>query len=348
MQDTIGKIGSLIPENPLLALSAIVAVLVLGAVIWAVQTPVLRRAFVKFYYLARNTLSADLEWRDLAYWLIIGAFVALPIALSRGWGKGGDSTFHWQEFFIVIAIVALGNAARIVFSGLSESRRILRPVHGGFWRQNRKIATAAILKKVNTLVDNRPADETQVKKLITDLLEIIVLHVRDHRGNHKRVDVFANLLLIQGDDLVVVARDPTLHTNDYRREIPKWYKKAALVAGRAIESKTAVSVGDLTIEYPEAPKNKPYRSILAIPLMTSDNERPIGALSIDSTRPYFFESFTPGTVENDLENSLAPYLHTLILVLEVLLSRDPTMMLDALLRGGERSSVGEAGGLNGH
>src|SRR5438477_5561365 len=30
-------------------------------------------------------------------------------------------------------------------------------------------------------------------------------------------------------------------------------------------------------------------------------------ISLDSSRPYFFESFTPGVIENDLENSLAPY-----------------------------------------
>jgi hypothetical protein len=343
MADTIVEALSdmveLAGDHPYLFASGVGALATLIFVAWALRTAVMRTALRKFLYLARNSLSADLT-RDLVYWLLIGVCVALPVALTRGYGKGGDSTFHWGEFFLVLAIVAIGNAARVVFAGLSAGRKILRPVHGGVWRVDRKIRTAAILKKVNALLDARPADVQQVRRLIEDLLALVVSHVRDHRGNHERVDVFANLLLVDGEELVVVARDPNLMTSkDLKRTTPARYPKAVLAAGRAIEARTVVAVGDYHEDYPELPKNKPYRSVLAIPLIPRDDRPPIGALCVDSSRPYFFESFKPGIVENDLENSLAPYSHTLLLALEALLSREPSEMLALLLRPHDAAAV---------
>jgi hypothetical protein len=332
----------LIPTHPLLFAAVIIALVGVGFVVWALSTAVMRTALRKFYYLARGALSADLP-RDLIYWLVIGVCIALPIALIRGYGQGGDSKFHWGEFLGALGIVAVGNAFRAMFTGLSAGRKILRPVHGGVWRTDRKIKTAAILQKINALLEAPSHDIQQVRRLIEDLLDVAVSHVRDYRGNHKSVDVFANLLLVDGEDLVVVARDPNLtNSKDLKRTTPARYAKATLAAGRAIEARAAVAVGDYHLEYPELPKNKPYRSVLAIPLMPKPDQPPIGALCIDSSQPYFFESFTPGAVENDLDNSLAPYVHTLLLALEALLSRRPSEMLAFLLRPHEATGKRDA------
>lgn len=90
-----------------------------------------------------------------------------------------------------------------------------------------------------------------------------------------------------------------------------------------------LSVGRLIHEYPETNRSKPYQSILAIPLVATD-ERVIGALSIDSTRPYFFQSFTPGQTEDALENGLQPYLQLILLALEGLAGESTTEVIDSL------------------
>ena len=59
---------------------------------------------------------------------------------------------------------------------------------------------------------------------------------------------------------------------------------------------------------------------------------PYGVLSVDCSQPYFFESFAPGKVENDLENSLQPYAHLITLTLEALISTDPSAMISRLAK----------------
>jgi len=104
-----------------------------------------------------------------------------------------------------------------------------------------------------------------------------------------------------------------------------------MLCGRAMERRKVLSVGVLTQAYPEGPMNKPYQSILAIPLFGAKRDTPYGALSIDCSRPYFFESFVPGQVENDLENSLQPYAHLITLALETLVSTDPSEVVVKLV-----------------
>lgn len=355
MTGVLTNIAELVTANPWLVAFWCAAIVLTGVLGWSLRTPVMRNAFRKFAYLTRNAFSKDLGARDLFYWLFLGCCVAFPVALVRGYGKAGDRTFHWEEFVFVLIIVAVSNGARAVFIGLTAGGKILRPIHGRVWLIDRKIKTAAILQRVNTLLEDGDPPVQRVRELISDILDVIVSHVRDHRGNHEHVEVFANLLLIDGDDLVVVARDPNLTTSkDLKRTTPARYPRAVLAAGRAIEGRTVVSVGDYHLEYRELPKNKPYRSVLAIPLLKGSLEtgpdgetQIVGALCIDSSRPYFFEAFKPGILENELENSLAPYTHLLILVLESLLSRDAGEMLSRLLRphetvrpaldGGEKS-----------
>lgn len=68
---------------------------------------------------------------------------------------------------------------------------------------------------------------------------------------------------------------------------------------------------------------------MAIPLFGTD-DNPYGVLSIDSSRPYFFESFITDQVENDLENSLQPYLQLITMILECLVSHDKSVVLQKL------------------
>jgi hypothetical protein len=113
-----------------------------------------------------------------------------------------------------------------------------------------------------------------------------------------------------------------------------------MLCGRAITARKVLSVRDLVHSYPEGPKNKPYRSILAIPLFGAEGSAAYGALSLDCSEPYFFDSFTPEKVENDLENSLQPYVHLITLTLEALVSTDRAVMIARLIEASAPRSQG--------
>lgn len=289
----------------------------------------------KFLIQLKNFLAVDYGWREFLHWLITTALIASIFGLGRGLQhrKDGSLSFDWPLFFAVVGGVILINVVSNLWDALARGKKLVGPVHGQKWRTQRKIAAAAILQRVNERLDRKPVDPEELQVLLADLLDCIVLHIRDVRGSHRedKVDVFANLLLVDGDELVVVARDSNLQGEHFYREIPKRYPSASMVAGRAITAGCALSVGDLTAEYREAPRNKPYRSILAVPVIASDGETRLGALSIDSSRPYFFQTFQQGKVENELENGLQPYVHTLTLILEGLISREPSEILLYLL-----------------
>ena len=257
----------------------------------------------------------------------IGLYTGVPaitIAFLQGFRDFDKKGFDWHTFWTVFLVVTVvGIVANIINSSMTF-RRILSPGAGRIWRTQRKSVTAAIIQRLNRHITHKTATPAEVQKNHRDLLDVIVLHVRDHRGNFRndRPRVFANLLLEDGADLIVVVRDSFSHSPQYHRPIPTRYPKSTLLCGRAIEARKVLSVGVLTQQYPEGPTNKPYKSILAIPLFGAQGDLPYGALSVDCSQPYFFESFIPGQVENDLENSLQPYAHLITLTLEALISTE--------------------------
>ena len=112
LEDIAKRLVSLIEERPLLFAVLLLGLVLVACLAWLLRTPVMRQAFRKLYYLTRNM---SIGWRDLLYWLFIGVCIALPLALIRGYGKAGDNTFHWAEFWTVLGIVAASNAGRAVF-----------------------------------------------------------------------------------------------------------------------------------------------------------------------------------------------------------------------------------------
>lgn len=291
-----------------------------------------RRTVVKLFYLARNLIGVDVGLRGVVQLGLYSALPAIGVAFTKGYGDRKQKGFQWHSFWVVFLVISAVGIVVNVFNRSMNMRRVLSPGAGGVWRAERKSATAAIIQRINCLITRGPASLDDVKAILRDLLDVVVLHVRDHRGSFRdeRSEVFANLLLVDGDELVVVARDKVSHSTQYQRPVPARYPKATMLCGRAIESKKVLSVGLLAQAYPEGPTNKPYKSILAMPLFSARDDVPYGALSIDCSRPYFFESFIPGQAENDLENSLQPYIHLITLVLEALVSTEWRRVVRAL------------------
>lgn len=293
-----------------------------------------RRLLVKLFYLIRYMFGVEVSLRGL---IQIGLYSALPafaVAFVQGSRDSSQKGFDWHIFMVTFLVVtAVGIGANIINRSMTL-QRILSPGAGRVWRAQRKSVTAAIIQRLNRHITHSTATIDEVQKILRDLLDVIVLHVRDHRGNFRndRPRVFGNLLLEDGADLVVVARDSFSHSPEYQRPIPARYPKARMLCGRAIETRKVLSVGVLSHAYPEGPKNKPYESILAIPLFGAQGDAPYGVLSIDCSQPYFFESFAPGKVENDLENSLQPYAHLITLTLEALVSTDRAVVITKLVQ----------------
>jgi hypothetical protein len=291
---------------------------------------------VGFWHKLKNFLIIDSGgWRAFIG-VVVGWFlVAAAVAVARAYAKGcdGQYTFDWHLFWVILAALGAINLASRVFDSVCRGGHVLHPIHGFVFRGARKHETAAVLRKIATVLPSTPADPKLVSHIVTDVLGLIVLHVRDVRGNHdpKRTDVFASLLMEDGDDLVVVARDAQLHSRAYERPIPERHKRTGMLAAAAFGSKSVAGTGDMLSDFPDGPRNKPYRSILAIPVFgTKDDQQVLAVVSIDSSRPYFFESFKRGLVERSLETGLRPYLGTLALALECLVSRDKDAILRAL------------------
>jgi hypothetical protein len=322
--------GYLTPFRIVVVVALSVGALVALAVLLAFRDG--RRTVRKLFYLTRNLLGIDVGLRGIVQLGLYSALPAVAVAFTKGFGDADRKGFDWHAFWTVFLVVSAVGVVANVFNRSMTLRRVLSPGAGRVWRVERKSATAAIIQKINRYAGEAVVETEDARAVLRDLLDVIVLHVRDHRGSFRddRPEVFANLLLVDGNELVVVARDKFSHSPEYQRQVPIRYPKASMLCGRAIESKKALGVGMLTEAYPEGPRNKPYKSILAIPLFGAEANAPYGVLSIDCSRPFFFESFVPGQTENDLENSLQPYSHLITLVLELLVSRDPSQVVTRL------------------
>jgi hypothetical protein len=155
---------------------------------------------------------------------------------------------------------------------------------------------AAILYRVVSDLQRReqlgPEDVGHYRQ---DVLRFIAQYVRDHRRDSATPTIFANLLVEDGEDLVVIARD-----HDHRRPLARYRKDGMLVAA-AIASGEVQLTGNVHEDFPGAAVGKPYVSILVIPVFF--RQKVVGAVSIDSSSTYHFDLDA-----RELVDHLAPYV----------------------------------------
>ena len=140
----------------------------------------------------------------------------------------------------------------------------------------RKFALAGLIRRR----DGR-WNAAEVQSFRVDVLKLLASYVRDHRADLNRPKIHANLMVLDGDDIVVIARD-----SEHRKPNAR-YPRTALAASKAFETGQAVVVGDVAAEFPDGPKDKRYASIVAYPLYR--NDKIVGVLSIDSEVKYHFD-----------------------------------------------------------
>jgi len=178
------------------------------------------------------------------------------------------------------------------------------------WDQ-RKSRTGGIVAAVNKALANGGASESDLMDQVKSLLQVMKMHVRDHLGNNSNddVQVFATLLLLDGSKLVVCARDEDISPE---RKVGGEYDRSDLFVDRAIRNGEAVSIGHIKEfrKKDQSWKQKPYKDILAVPLIWSTGKK-IGVVSFDSPTAYFFDE-----MEETLYTGLQPYLELLSLCLQ--------------------------------
>lgn len=142
----------------------------------------------------------------------------------------------------------------------------------------------------------------EIARFQQEALCLIAAYVRDHRRDVSAKVIFANLLVGDGDEMVVIARDRTHRIGGAR------YPKAQMIAARAFDTGRPQIVGELYAEWPETVGEKPYRSILAIPVFLGDHA--VGVVSIDSSIPWHFHA------DPNLVDYLTPYVGLLAWTLD--------------------------------
>lgn len=137
-----------------------------------------------------------------------------------------------------------------------------------------------------------------------DTLELIAAYVRDHRLDwSSKPTIFANLLVEDGADLVVVARDSE------HRSTPARYPKDKMLAWTALTTGEAAVTGDVCRDFPETSRDRSYRSILAVPVHRDGQV--VGVVSIDSSQPFHFDLSAA-----ELDTHLKPYVALLAWTLQ--------------------------------
>lgn len=237
----------------------------------------LRRALIAYRH---RMLAAMRSWR---WWvstiLVVGFWVAVgwPVYM-KGLGRG---LLHTA---LALALV-FGRAWRYA------APRTMQQVQYDYL--TRKARLYGLLKDLQYRASSMSSD--QIVAFQREVLGLIASYVRGHRADLRGVEIFVNLLVEDGGEIVVAVRN-----HDHRRPGAR-YPKENMLAWQCIESGSAKFYGDIRRDSPETCNGKSYRSVLVLPI--HGNERVLGCVSIDSTRAHHFD------IEwSDLERYLAPYV----------------------------------------
>jgi len=240
-----------------------------------------------------------IRWHAFNYWLRsretiarIGlavmslGVIAVPI-FAAGWKWGVSYTAAW------------------IGVGMIKAYRELSPRMMQLYRRNyleRKLKLHRLIQKMR-----RPLCAAEILPFQREALQLIALYVRDHRQDTHGTEIFANLLVEDGDDLRVVARETE------GRPLNVKYAKDSMLAWMAMQTGQIAVTGDVYADFPETPRDKKYLSIIAIPVVVDSEEgqRTLGVVSIDSPRRYHFDGD-----KSNLERYLMPYVALLAWTLE--------------------------------
>ncbi len=235
-----------------------------------------------------------------ARWLIITKHrVRASLGDWRWWLRLGGATV--QGYAVLLPLIKLGwdalfTAAGGIFVGQMVKRwRETAPVDMKLVHTNYFDRKARMHHLIRQVLERAIMTPPEKERFQEEALELIAMYVRAHRHDRRDPTIFANLLMLDGDDVVVVARD-----RPHRRPNAR-YPKEQMLATRAIEECMPLVSGNIQRDYPAMGKDRGYRSVLVIPVRLGHEV--VGAVSVDSTQAYQFDSEA-----NDLVPALLPYI----------------------------------------
>jgi hypothetical protein len=251
----------------------------------------------------QNTLMQTPLWERLLHTLV---WSALPVlgAIQVGWGTATKVALA----FLILSRIAKGYR--------DSAPRHMQPLHQGYIE--RKLLLYRLISDAPRIAT---MDSSAIDRFRCEALDLIANYVRNHRRDMKGIEVFVNLLVLEGDEILVIARDKEHRVGKAR------YPKAWMVAAKAIETGHEQLIGDLRVERPETPSDKRYRSLMIIPVFFGGVV--VGAVSIDSSRPYDFHADF-----SNLNKYLKPYVGLLAWTLDPALATSTA--LEGHLEGGTR------------
>jgi hypothetical protein len=213
----------------------------------------------------------------------------------------------WKALVTGLTWYSAGFAAVILGLKLKAVMAELSPQHLQLFERNHRIRRIAEFKRIQDLGEwiSNPPRHRELERFQQEVIELIVNYVRDHRVDFRGAKVFANLMIPDGDDVVVITR------SDPQRPCPARYPlQVVSVAARVLATGTLCSTGRVYADHPDTLPDKPYKSILALPIRA--NQQTIGVVSLDSEVECHFDSW-----EDELAATLMPYTQFLSIALQI-------------------------------
>ena len=224
-------------------------------------------------------------WERLLYTAV---YLSLPLAAATQMG------WNWKTISAFLGV--------LLFRGV-KAYRDNSPRHMQQLAQGYLARKLLLYRLVQDVPRAAQMNAHEISRFQREVLHLIATYVRDHRRDVGAKLIFANLLTGVGDEMVVIARDQSHRIGGAR------YPKAQMIAARALETGKTQLVGDLYAEWPDTVGDKPYRSVLAIPVFLGD--RAVGVVSVDSSLPWHFHA------DPNLANYLMPYVGLLAWTLDL-------------------------------
>lgn len=228
---------------------------------WRTKIYEARRKVIATYHSARCDVFAPGWKAQLLQTVAQVVLVALP-AIGMGWKYGFYYTGAWALFWFYR-------------SWAQSTPRALAMLNRNDAERQLQLGSLIEMLLRNDLA---PAE---VRAFQQRALQLIVSYVRDHRSDLSATEIFANLLVEDGVDMRVVARDRQHRVTSLR------HPKKDSIAWKAVSTGEIQFTGDVYHDYPTTLPGKPYRSILAIPVVLDG--KVLGTVSIDSSREHHFD-----------------------------------------------------------
>lgn len=183
------------------------------------------------------------------------------------------------------------------------------PVAKAFWKgdseklnflKKRRIESNTCLMEINScLVDKQHVTPEKIKEIRQRLLRCIVDTVRAYRNDLQGSKIFSNLLVPDGNDLVVAIRNAPDRTDGTR------YSKNSLKCSAVLTTKKPLFCGDVE-HLEENKRDVRYKSFMAIPVLNYTNNECIAIVTIDSTEFHHFDE-----IYETFDTLLSPYITTI-------------------------------------